>query len=124
MAAPTTADYENYIEAVTGYVATDDDDVLIKYIAENETQHILNDTAQDVMPEELVPVLRDYVVGRFIQIRKADIIGSDGLAVFKSLSEGDVSVTFGGSTAEARLDELIATLTKERDLKCFRKFRW
>ena len=124
MAAPTTADYENYIEAVTGYVATDDDDVLIKYIAENETQHILNNTAQDVMPEELVPVLRDYVVGRFIQIRKADIIGSDGLAVVKSLSEGDVSVIFGGSTAEARLDELIATLTKERDLKCFRKFRW
>lgn len=124
MAAPTTADYENYIESVTGYVATDDDDILIKYIAASETQHIMNETAQDVMPEDLYNVLRDFVVGRFIQIRKAAIIGDDNLNVVKSLSEGDVSVTFGGSTAEARIDELIATLTKERDLKCFRKFRW
>ena len=124
MADLTTADCAAYIKALTGYPATADDQILIEYIASAEAQHVLNDINQDTLPDALTADVRDVVVGKFIMARKAAIIGDDSLNVVKSISEGGVSVSLGGTTAEQRLDALTRLLTKERDYSCFRKFRW
>jgi hypothetical protein len=87
-------------------------------------QHVLNDINQDTLPDALSMDVRDVVAGKFIMARKAAIIGDDSLNVVKSISEGGVSVSLGGTTAEQRLDTLTRLLTKERDYSCFRKFRW
>ena len=50
---PVTADAcVAYIKVLTGYAA-DTESALISYILETETQHILNVTNQDAVPEEL-----------------------------------------------------------------------
>lgn len=124
MADLTAADCAAYIKSLTGYTTTADDQVLIEYITAAEVQHVLNDINQDTLPDALTADVRDVVAGKFIMARKAAIIGDDSLNVVKSISEGGVSVTLGGTTAEQRLDTLTRLLTKERDYSCFRKFRW
>lgn len=124
MADLTAADCAAYIEALTGYTTTADDQALIEYIMAAEVQHVLNDINQDTLPDALSMDVRDVVAGKFIMARKAAIIGDDSLNVVKSISEGGVSVSLGGTTAEQRLDALTRLLTKERDYSCFRKFRW
>lgn len=124
MADLTAADCAAYIKALTGYTTTADDQALIEYIMAAEVQHVLNDINQDMLPGALNMDVRDVVAGKFIMARKAAIIGDDSLNVVKSISEGGVSVSLGGTTAEQRLDALTRLLTKERDYSCFRKFRW
>lgn len=124
MAYLMAADCATYIKALTGYTATADDQTLIEYIMSAEVQHVLNDINQDTLPDALTTDVRDVVVGKFIMAKKAAIIGDDSLNVVKSISEGGVSVSLGGTTAEQRLDALTRLLTKERDYSCFRKFRW
>lgn len=124
MADLTAADCAAYIKSLTGYTTTADDQVLIEYITAAEVQHVLNDINQDTLPDTLTADVRGVVAGKFIMARKAAIIGDDSLNVVKSISEGGVSVTLGGTTAEQRLDALTRLLTKERDYSCFRKFRW
>lgn len=124
MADLMAADCATYIKALTGYTATADDQTLIEYIMSAEVQHVLNDINQDTLPDALTTDVRDVVVGKFIMAKKAAIIGDDSLNVVKSISEGGVSVSLGGTTAEQRLDALTRLLTKERDYSCFRKFRW
>lgn len=121
MTAATCADY---IKSLTGYTTTADDQTLIEYILSAERQHILNDINQDQLPDGLQYDLRDIVVGRFLMARKAAVIGDDALNVVKSISEGGVSVSIGGTTAEERIDALVGVLLKERDYSCFRKLRW
>lgn len=124
MADLTAADCAAYIKTLTGYTTTADDQALIEYIMAAEVQHVLNDINQDTLPDALSMDVRDVVAGKFIMARKAAIIGDDSLNVVKSISEGGVSVSLGGTTAEQRLDALTRLLTKERDYSCFRKFRW
>lgn len=124
MADLTAADCAAYIKTLTGYTTTADDQALIEYIMAAEVQHVLNDINQDTLPDALNMDVRDVVAGRFIMARKVAIIGDDSLNVVKSISEGGVSVSLGGTTAEQRLDALTRLLTKERDYSCFRKFRW
>ena len=124
MADLTAANCAAYIKTLTGYTTTADDQALIEYIMAAEVQHVLNDINQDTLPGALNMDVRDVVAGKFIMARKAAIIGDDSLNVVKSISEGGVSVSLGGTTAEQRLDALTRLLTKERDYSCFRKFRW
>ena len=124
MADLTAADCAAYIKTLTGYTTTAYDQTLIEYIMAAEVQHVLNDINQDTLPDALNMDVRDVVAGKFIMARKAAIIGDDSLNVVKSISEGGVSVSLGGTTAEQRLDALTRLLTKERDYSCFRKFRW
>ncbi len=118
------ADYEAYINELTGYNMTDEDTELIKVLEAAEKQHILNFINQTTLPDELEPVLLDVVTGRFLACKKSAVLGSTDLSVVKAITEGDVTVNLGGTSPEARLDALIAELTRERDLICFRKLRW
>lgn len=120
---PTAADCGTYIAALTGYQPTAEDGVLLGLLLDTEEQLILNETAQDSLPSALYGTLRDAACSRFLMTKKETVLGSDSLQVVKSISEGDVSVSLDGSTAEARLDALIQELEKE-DLSCFRKLRW
>lgn len=124
MADLTAADCAAYIKALTGYTTTADDQALIEYIMAAEVQHVLNDINQDQLPDGLQYDLRDIVAGRFLMARKSAVIGDDALNVVKSISEGGVSVSIGGTTAEERIDALTKVLLKERDYSCFRKLRW
>lgn len=124
MDKPTAASCASYITALTGYKTTADDATLLGLFLEAEEQYILNETALDTLPAALYPMLRDSACGRWLKARKEAVLGSDSLQVVKSISEGDVSVSLDGSTAESRLDQLITELTREDELLCFRKLRW
>lgn len=117
-------DYAGYINSITGYDVSIDDDDLIAAIAAGELQHLLNTTNQTKLPDGLAYVLRDLVAAKFLTIKKAAVLGSDNLNVAKQITEGDVSITLGGSTDEDRLNSLISALSEERDVRCFRKLAW
>lgn len=120
---PTAADCAAYITALTGYQPTAEDSVLLGILLDTEEQRILNEIAQNQLPSALYDTLRDSACSRFLMSKKETVLGSDSLQVVKSISEGDVSVSLDGSTAEARLDALIQELAKE-NLTCFRKLQW
>ncbi|WP_432643228.1 hypothetical protein [Acidaminococcus sp.] len=124
MEKPTAASCAGYITALTGYETTADDVTLMGICLEAEEIYMLNETALDTLPAALYPMLRDSATGRWLKAKKEAVLGSDSLQVVKSISEGDVSVSLDGSTAESRLDQLITELTREDQLLCFRKFRW
>lgn len=116
--------YATYIQLLTGYDMTNSDKFLVSILEDAEIQHILNETAQETVPDELVHDLHNWVSGSFIRIKKQDILGADNMDVVKTIQEGDVRVDLSGSSPESRLDELVSELMKERDLTCFRKLRW
>ena len=64
------------------------------------------------------------VAGKFLEARKAAVLGDASVSVATSIKEGDTEVQLGGNTPEERLDSLIAVWTEERDLTCFRRLRW
>ena len=76
------------------------------------------------MPEELYAYLRDRVAGQFLTIKKAAVLGDDNLSVVSPIKEGGVQVNLRGTSAEQRLAEIIALLSRGADLLCFPKFRW
>lgn len=93
---------------------------------------ILADINQRVLPDGLFYVHVDMVAGQFLYDKKA-AGGLDGLEGFdfsapaKSITEGDVAITFAGaSNAEARFDALLAGLMHppESTLAAFRRMRW
>ncbi|WP_311194409.1 hypothetical protein [Selenomonas noxia] len=112
------------IKSCTGYTVTAEDDALLQYLYQSERQHILNVCNCADLPAELELILDETVAGRFLQLRKAAVLGDAALDVVKSIREGDTTVEFGGKSAEQRLDAIIAVWTKERDLLCFRRLRW
>ncbi len=117
-------DYESYIDYLTGYQLTDDDEGLIAIIEQQESRHILNYTNLETIPDGLKPTLMAMAAGDFLTVRKAKILGADNLQVITSIKEGDVQVNLGGTSNEARLDSLIDELKRERDLQCYRKLAW
>jgi hypothetical protein len=124
VAAVSADDLTAYITALTGYSPPAGDTVLIGYIEQSVEQNILNDTAQDAIPDGLVWYLKQRVAGEYITARKAAILGDDNLQIVKSIAEGAVTVKLGGTSAEERLDALSAELTKGHDTRCYRKLRW
>ena len=88
------------------------------------------------LPPPLFYTLVDMVAGHFLFDKKA-AGGLDGLEGFdfnapaKSITEGDISVTFAGasdgaSNAESRFDAMLAQLMHpaESTLAAFRRLRW
>lgn len=107
-------------------------------LTENEIEFAVNRAKQSIeaeinsadIPEGLSYVWVDMAVGYLLSDRKAVGKLGDNLdldAPAKSITEGDVSVTFAGQsdgvlTAEARLDKLITTLT-EPSQSVFARYR-
>ena len=110
------ADVKILIKGATGYDVKDSDMTLLEYIYQGDLQHVLNSCNLKEIPDELQRTVDE--------MSKAAILSADELDVVKSIKEGDTTVELGGTSAEQRLDALIALWTKERDLGCFRKLRW
>ena len=107
-----------------GYEAQSADDALLTYLLQAEQQYVLDDCNLDVLPEALEPVVEERTAGRFLQLKKADVLDDDALSVVTRIEEGDTTVQFEGTSAESRLDSIIASWLRERDLACYRKLRW
>lgn len=115
---------QEVIKAFTGYEVKEEEKGFLQYLYESVERHIKNECNVVAVPEGLQAVHGEMTAGRFLQVQKAAVLGSDALEVAKSIRMGDTTVEFAGSTPEARYDALVAALTKERDFSCYRKFRW
>lgn len=122
--------------AMLGYKVTENDKPVIEYLISKCGVAILSNIHHRVLPEGLRYTLVDMVAGQFLFDKKA-AGGLDGLEGFdfsapaKSITEGDVSVTFAGasdgaSTAEARFDAMLDGLMHppESILAAFRRIKW
>ena len=118
------ADVRMLIKASVGYEVQDIDLPVLSYIYSDVEQHSKNDCNVAEIPEGLRAMLDELTAGKFLAMQKGVIFGTDGLDVVKSIREGDTTVELGGTTPEQRYDALVQVLTRERDLSCYRKFRW
>lgn len=122
--------------AMFGYTVTDNDNTGLEYLISRCKQEILSNINHTMLPDGLFYVLVDMVAGQFLYDKKAagaldGLEGFDFSAPAKSISEGDISVTFAGAsdgatTAEARFDALLDTLRHpaESTLAAYRRLRW
>lgn len=123
--------------AMLGYTVTDNDETGLNFLIDKCEKDILADINQNgCCRMALFYVHVDMVAGQFLYDKKA-AGGLDGLEGFdfsapaKSITEGDVAITFAGasdgaSSAEARFDALLAGLMRppESTLAAFRRMRW
>lgn len=119
--------------AMLGYKVIEDDMPGLEYLISKCEKDILADINQKELPDGLFYTLVDMVAGQFMFNKKAagDLEGFDFEAPVKSITEGDVSVTFAGgsdgaSSAEARFDALLSKLMHpaQSTLAAFRRMRW
>lgn len=112
---------------------TDSDQVILNFAIKKVTSTIKNDINWQEVPEGLMPIAIDMVIGEFLLAKKAfspDDLGLDLDYAVKQIQEGDTNTVFatgdGSQTAEQRLDTLIARLlTCGRDeFSSFRRIRW
>lgn len=112
------------IQAATGYEAQPADDALLTYLLQAEQQAVLDDCNLDELPAELESVVEERTAGKFLQLKKGDVLSEDDASVVTRIEEGDTTVQFEGASAESRLDSLISSWLRERDLACYRRLRW
>lgn len=119
--------------AMLGYEVTDNDKTGLEYLINKCEKDILANINQKLLPDGLFYTLVDMVAGHFMYNKKAAgaLEGFDFEAPAKSITEGDISVTFAGASdgaqsAEARFDALLATLMHpaESTLAAYRRMRW
>lgn len=121
---------------VLGVQHASESDYAIIYAADNAATTIKNETNLDIVPEGLKFVWVDMAAGYFLQEKKSlgqlKICGVDlSETPAKSITEGDVSITFasasdGVKSPEARLDELINRLINppQSAYAKFRRLQW
>jgi hypothetical protein len=127
---------EDVIERLAsfGYVATEADTWVLKFIIDKTENHIKNSCNISEIPDGLYQVAVDMACGNFLYEKKA--VNPDSLAGFdlevavKSIQEGDTNVSFalgeGSLTPEQRLDALISYLITygEKDFVTYRCLKW
>ena len=119
--------------AMLGYKVADKDKPGLDYLTGKCEKDLLANINHKELPDGLFYTLVDMVAGQFLYDKKAagDLEGYDFEATAKSITEGDISVTFtgasdGAATAEARFDALLAKLMQppESTLAAYRRLRW
>lgn len=124
MMATSIDNVKMLIQAATGYEAQPADDALLTYLLQAEQQAVLDDCNLDELLAELEPVVEERTAGKFLQLKKGDVLSDDEASVVTRIEEGDTTVQLEGTSAESRLDSVIASWLRERDLACYRKLRW
>lgn len=122
--------------AMLGYTAAEDDKPTIDYLTGKCQVELLASIHHKDVPDGLIYTLVDMVAGSFLQDKldagTLEIEGMDfSAAAAKSITEGDVSITFasasdGVSSPEGRF---LATLDgmvrpSEKILGAFRRLKW
>ena len=119
--------------AMLGYKVTDEDKPAIEYLIPKCEVDILSNIHHRELPDGLFYTLVDMVAGQFLFDKKAarGLEGFDFSSPVKSITEGNVSVSFAGasdgaSNAEARFDALLDRLRRppESILAAFRRIKW
>ena len=115
------------------YTVTDADKAGLEYLIHKCEVDILTNINHRELPKGLFYTLVDMVAGQFLFNKKAagGLEGFDFDAPAKSITEGDISVTFAGasdgaSSAESGFDALLDRLMHPPDsvLAAFRRLRW
>ena len=119
--------------SMLGYTVTDADKAGLEYLIHKCEVDILTNINHRELPKGLFYTLVDMAAGQFLFNKKAagGLEGFDFDAPAKSITEGDISVTFAGasdgaSNAESRFDAMLAQLMHpaESTLAAFRRLRW
>lgn len=119
--------------SMLGYTVTDADKAGLEYLIHKCEVDILTNINHRELPKGLFYTLVDMVAGQFLFNKKAagGLEGFDFDAPAKSITEGDISVTFAGasdgaSSAESRFDALLDRFMHPPDsiLAAFRRLRW
>ena len=122
--------------AMLGYKVTAEDPPALAFTISKCEKTILASINQKVLPDGLFYTLVDMAAGQFLHDKKAagaldGLEGFDFSAPAKSITEGDVSITFAGasdgvSSAEARFDAMLDGLMHppESILAAFRRLVW
>lgn len=119
--------------ATLGYTSTEADRVSLEYLIPKCELDILVNINHLELPDGLFYTLVEMAAGQFLFNKKAagDLEGFDFDSPVKSITEGDISVTFAGasdgsSSAESRFDALLDRMMHppESTLARFRRLRW
>ena len=120
--------------AMLGYTVTDADKTGLEYLIHKCEAELLANINHRELPPPLFYTLVDMVAGQFLLDKKAAGGLGEGFdfdAPAKSITEGDISVTFAGasdgaSNAESRFDALLDQLRHpaESIMAAFRRLRW
>ena len=116
-----------------GYKADDKDKRNVDYNIKKAEAYLKNNLNREDVPEELNYTLVDIAAGLFLSDKKSSgqlnaENGFDFSPEIKSVTEGDVTVSYMGNSKplEAQFDTLIQTLTrpKESQIGRFRRLLW
>lgn len=119
--------------AMLGYTVTEADQSGLEYLIQKCEADILANINHRELPDGLFCTLVDMAAGQFLFDKKAagDLEGFDFDTPAKSITEGDVSITFAGasdgaSSVESRFDVLLDRLMHpaESTLAAYRRLRW
>ena len=121
--------------AMLGYQATEQDKPAIDYLTGKCRVTLLASIHHKDVPDGLIYTLVDMVAGSFLQDKLAagrlEIEGMDFSTDTKSITEGDVSVTFAGANDGTSSPEgrFLATLDgmvhpSEKIMGAFRRLKW
>lgn len=128
--------YEAVVDrlAMLGYTVTDNDKTGLEYLIRKCEAELLANINHRKLPPPLFYTLVDMVAGQFLFDKKAAGGLGEGFdfdTPAKSITEGDISVTFAGasdgaSNAESRFDAMLDQLMHpaESTLAAFRRLRW
>lgn len=115
-----------------GYKFKKEDEMLLTFSIHKAENTVKNDCNITKIPDELMYIVIDMVVGEFLKAKKTfgDIDGFDLDYAVKQIQTGDTSVTFAAGdsslTPEQRLDSFIKHLSTygRNQFSCFRRLRW
>ena len=121
--------------AMLGYTVKAKDKPGLRYMIAQCEARLLADINHKTLPDGLLYTLVDMATGSFLQDKLTagalEIEGLDFSGSAKSITEGDVSVTFasasdGAASPEARFVAALDSMTRppEKILGAYRRLRW
>lgn len=115
-----------------GYQVTEADSWMLTFLIQKVENHIKNTCNVSTIPEELLNIAIDMVVGEFLLNKKSsnNLAGFNLETAIKQIQEGDTSITYaigeGDLTPEQRLDLLIDYLINhgKNEILSYRSIKW
>lgn len=117
-----------------GYTVKDSDDIAINFAMQKVENTIKNDCNVSAIPDGLMNIAIDMVVGEFLMSKKTfapnDLLNFNLDSAIKQIQEGDTNISFavgeGSKTDEQRLDGFINYLLNygRDEFITYRRFRW
>lgn len=117
-----------------GYAVKDSDDIAINFAMQKVENTIKNDCNISAIPDGLMNIAIDMVVGEFLMSKKTfapdDLLNFNLDSAIKQIQEGDTNISFavgeGSKTDEQRLDSFINYLLNygRDEFITYRRFRW